>query len=341
MKCPKCNYVSFDYNQTCPKCGKDISVEQEKLNIPAFKPAPPSLLGGLLGEAHPGGSGDMPETDQPSGISLEDASRVAVASAELDDSQEIDLGLELHEDREGLDLEGILEKPEPGIEPGDLLGDSSAAKRSSEGETEIVGTISLEESEVFPVSGEGKTEEQDEISLELEEITMESAEPEEEKGVREPPEEMVEADLGDFSLEDAGISLEEKSEPPLSDTGALALDLGLISEKEGNAPAANEQDEITLSLDDLQVNETGQLEIGRNIAAISRAKEAAARTEAPRTEPRPETPVEPEEKEAEDDLSLLLADDAIEVSSDPGESVQTLDLENLDLELDLEGPERK
>lgn len=50
MKCPKCSYVSFDYNLTCPKCDKDISSEQEKLHLPAFRPDPPFLLGALTGQ---------------------------------------------------------------------------------------------------------------------------------------------------------------------------------------------------------------------------------------------------------------------------------------------------
>ena len=50
MKCPKCGYISFDSNQVCPKCNKDISAEQAKLNLPAFKPEPPALLGALIGE---------------------------------------------------------------------------------------------------------------------------------------------------------------------------------------------------------------------------------------------------------------------------------------------------
>jgi len=51
MKCPKCSYVSFDYNLSCPRCTKDISSEQSKLNIPAFRPETPFLMGGLTGQA--------------------------------------------------------------------------------------------------------------------------------------------------------------------------------------------------------------------------------------------------------------------------------------------------
>jgi len=33
MKCPKCNYTSFDYLDTCKKCGKDLSEHKEKFNL--------------------------------------------------------------------------------------------------------------------------------------------------------------------------------------------------------------------------------------------------------------------------------------------------------------------
>jgi hypothetical protein len=50
MKCPKCKYTTFDYSDTCPRCGKDISGEKAKLNIIAIKPNTPFLLGSLTGD---------------------------------------------------------------------------------------------------------------------------------------------------------------------------------------------------------------------------------------------------------------------------------------------------
>ena len=49
MRCPRCGYVSFDYNLECPKCRSDTSVEQSKLHLPSFEPFPPFLLGALVG----------------------------------------------------------------------------------------------------------------------------------------------------------------------------------------------------------------------------------------------------------------------------------------------------
>ncbi len=51
MRCPKCGYISFEYNQSCPKCNKDVTAEVEKMNLPTFKPNPPAMLGALTGEA--------------------------------------------------------------------------------------------------------------------------------------------------------------------------------------------------------------------------------------------------------------------------------------------------
>ena len=50
MKCPKCRYISFDYNERCPKCNKDLTAEHKKLNIVAFKHNPPFLLAALTGD---------------------------------------------------------------------------------------------------------------------------------------------------------------------------------------------------------------------------------------------------------------------------------------------------
>ena len=49
MKCPKCGYVSFDYNESCPKCDEDIRTERTKLNLSDYRADPPFLLGALTG----------------------------------------------------------------------------------------------------------------------------------------------------------------------------------------------------------------------------------------------------------------------------------------------------
>jgi hypothetical protein len=51
MKCPKCSYISFDDNQVCPECNRDISTERARMNLPSYRSNPPSLLDSLFEKA--------------------------------------------------------------------------------------------------------------------------------------------------------------------------------------------------------------------------------------------------------------------------------------------------
>ena len=57
MKCQKCRYISFDYNEVCPKCNKDLTSERKKMNLPDYKPNPPFFLGSLTGDLGDSGFG--------------------------------------------------------------------------------------------------------------------------------------------------------------------------------------------------------------------------------------------------------------------------------------------
>ena len=39
MKCPKCGYISFDFNEKCPNCSRDLKEIREKLILFPFKPS--------------------------------------------------------------------------------------------------------------------------------------------------------------------------------------------------------------------------------------------------------------------------------------------------------------
>ena len=47
MKCPKCSFISFDYNDACPKCNKDLAGERDLMGLPSYKPKPLSVLAPL------------------------------------------------------------------------------------------------------------------------------------------------------------------------------------------------------------------------------------------------------------------------------------------------------
>lgn len=113
MKCPKCSYVSFDYNLTCPKCDKDISSEQEKLHLPSFRPDPPFLLGALTGEvneSHLGrgrGSSEI-SVDHEAEVSFEnESSHFDSGEVTVPDSSDFEIGSEeiSLDDTSGLSLD--------------------------------------------------------------------------------------------------------------------------------------------------------------------------------------------------------------------------------------------
>jgi hypothetical protein len=114
MKCPKCKYSTFDFVDTCPKCGKNLASEKAKLNILSIKPNPPSVLGSLTGDLNELGNG----------VTLPDSARRGAEDMELagdeiyDDGSELDINIEeelLSESDESADLDlGNLESSNDG-----------------------------------------------------------------------------------------------------------------------------------------------------------------------------------------------------------------------------------
>ena len=93
MKCPKCNYTSFDYNQVCPKCGNDNAEEQTRLKLSPNKPNPPFFLASLVGMADsknleiPGrGAGIGASEGAPSGMDAQDL-LIALDDLDSDDAR--------------------------------------------------------------------------------------------------------------------------------------------------------------------------------------------------------------------------------------------------------------
>jgi hypothetical protein len=42
MKCSKCKYISFDHNENCPKCKKDLTEIRAQMNLPSYCPILPT-----------------------------------------------------------------------------------------------------------------------------------------------------------------------------------------------------------------------------------------------------------------------------------------------------------
>lgn len=295
MKCPKCSYISFDFNQVCPKCNKDISAEQAKLNLPSFRPATPALLSVLTGEGDESGVG-----------------------IQMDTATEIDTG------EHGMDL------------------------GSGEMEAYDSGEMEFEEGEELDFGLEAEGDE-DISALESPEMTAPAQEPE------IAPEDSVvsdfalEGDEEEFTLEAEDLPTDEDAVEPGLDEEELGIELGTLDTAADEiAPEADlgvEQEEVSLDLDDIKLDDSGEL--GVDEAAVS-PEEADLGMEAeeislekPALEGGTLEEAEIEGEELEIDLKAITRD--VEKASEASEDDEefSLDLDDLDLELDLDEPEEK
>jgi hypothetical protein len=235
MKCPKCGYISFDFNQVCPKCNKNISDEQVRLNLPSFRPDPPSLLGILTGEADESNVG------------------LSMNSSESLGMHEMDVGLD---DSGVIDTSGMAIDEEQDIEISLDQEDSGEFELSAEEEVAVdLDDISAEDTESLITPSE-EEEGGEDISMDLGDISLEEPASEEVLGADESVSEEAEQEISleDLSADDSatqGMVADEET------VIAPDMDTGIPTEGE-----TEEESEIELKLDDLKINETGELEIG-------------------------------------------------------------------------------
>jgi len=263
MKCPKCGYMSFDFNQICPKCSKDISVERDKMNLPSFRPASPSLLGALTGEA----------SDSNIGLSMDGSGGYASTGGETpfspEDSQTIEAMEEAFEDSQSLEMQ-IEATPEEGIH--------------------------------FPAEEDGE-----DLSAGLEDLIIDTSDMPAIETEQETEDDAVSLDFDDLSGDETEIAFDEEITAGGEDGDNLSLDLDsleLDSEPE------------TASLDPDESSDEGQSTVlDENITGAGVD----------------ELPLEVEE---------LDLDDAVETVEAPDE-IDSVDLEDLELDLELEEPSGK
>jgi hypothetical protein len=249
MKCPKCAYISFDHNQVCPKCSKDISAVQRNLNLPAFRSAPPSLLGALTGEA--GDSHAGLHLDESGGIFGESQGK----GFSPEDSQTIEAMEEAFEDSQGIEMQ-IEATPEPGIH----FPAEEGAEEVSQGLEDLVFDVDEE----LPKADEGAEEEI--VSLDFDDISSDETEIAFDEELTEGAS-ISDLELGEgedeISLEPDAFSLEEPEISPATEIGdeenELSMDFSDLSIEESESDEATvvefEKEELAMDLDDLLLDE--------------------------------------------------------------------------------------
>jgi hypothetical protein len=318
MKCPKCGYVSFDYDLSCPKCNKDISSEQEKLHIPAFRPDPPFLLGALTGEANESQIGPAPAASQipfekEADISLDDSSSLDSGEVPLDDSSELSL------DSGELSLD---DTSSISLDTGEVQAGVAEGLQKLKADTgnPDIGDFNLEPEEALPDLDLGEEGE--------EELLLDS----EEKGEEEPSaQEAADSELDiTLDLEEEETEGSEPASDLLSkkDTEATAPELEPL-DLEAEETQGNE--EIELSLDDLNINDTGELELGSDSKGSGDLDKLLEMDEI-KLDEIPLTEASPESKRGARVVSATAPKK--KATATPADDELSLDLEDLDLELE-------
>jgi hypothetical protein len=315
MKCPKCGYISFDYNLSCPKCNKDISTEQERLHIPSFRPDAPYLLGSLLGEANesqatPLSTGSQVSLEEEADITLDEAS--PIDSSELNmDSGELSL-----DDTSGLSLDtGETEAPAKALQK-----PKAEKAKPGTGEFKLEPETDLADLDLDEAGG-------DDFSLDSGKKGEEAA----------PAEEESDLDITlDLEEEEAPGSKAgaNRSTPVGAQAGAPELEpLDLETEE------TQGKEELELSLDDLNISDTGELKLGSKSKTSGDLDNLLEMDEIKLDEiPLTEIPLD-SKREAR---VVSVAPAKKKAAEEPAEDELSLDLEDLDLDLEMEDakPER-
>lgn len=243
MRCPKCGYISFEYNQLCPKCHKDVTPEVAKMNLPTFKPNPPAMLGALTGEASEtnmnflkGTSAGVGNIEESLDLSFDDSGGVSSQNVEFDDGQGLDIDIQTSGENTGEQESG---QEQEGV-PLDLDGFS----------TEETGEKSLATEE------EGK----DDFLLDLDDLKMgDSGQRAAAEDSAPPDEEGLALDLGDIALDDsAGPAVAEDTTS--SDEEEPSLELSELTLDDSGGLEANVKSLISggedepLEIDDLSLD---------------------------------------------------------------------------------------
>ena len=168
MKCPKCGYVSFEYLDTCRKCGRDLTQFKSDMGITTFVPGVINVLKYVEG---------MEEA-------VEKTDESAVATATSEEAEESGTATAVEEAIKSVveetSLNGEAQKkgeieislPEEITEPKLEAAEASSASSTGEKKEEISLTIEEEPKIEEPVSIEPEMKESpvEELTLSLEDI---------------------------------------------------------------------------------------------------------------------------------------------------------------------------
>lgn len=186
MKCPKCNYVSFDYLDTCKKCGYDLAEYREERGIKVVKPEPMDIFGEKEKKDE-----TLPESPEVSETPVEDKAREEEKEAiEIEPTLEKGVESETKKEKEEESIQDKAIEPIELEEPTDELeiekGVSETEKKEDLGGDEVAKEERVIELDDLEGDTESLTEET--LLKKQKEEIEESAPKEQEEKEESPPE---------------------------------------------------------------------------------------------------------------------------------------------------------
>lgn len=267
MKCPKCNFVSFEYLNACKKCGNDLTLHKTEMGIDFPQYASLGLIAALREESAPREAAAETATavalDETSGTKKQDStdslsgtSGLEAAIASTSDFSDVGTSVELG-GADALDLSGVGESADetasiklPLVETEDLdLGaDEEKIHKTPEKSEEISLDLGdMEEEAAAPVAAAPGKEKEEEFSLDLGELDL--GEKTEAPPATAKKEEEFSLDLGEI---ESGLEVKEAPQNETSVTDALEA-LGSTDKVKSGSPA-QQAAEPELDLGEIEVN---------------------------------------------------------------------------------------
>jgi hypothetical protein len=246
MQCPKCGYNSFDYNDSCPRCHRDLTSVRQELGLLAVRPQPAPFLKTLIGAAAEGGEFTFQgkETERPGAdeTAAEEAKEALEVEAETLIEAEAEPAVET-------EVEGIaFEMPAPEARP--TLRVARAPAKVEEGPS-LELTADEEEPEL-------------ELTLESEASSLKLAAEEEEPAVT------LEQEVAPALEEAATVIMEE---PPARPLRVSAVEPPVVSAVEPPVVSAVEPPAEEVSLELGEEPEDLSVEVARVQAELQKEEE--------------------------------------------------------------------
>ena len=181
MKCPKCDYVSFEYLDTCRKCGRDLTQLKTDMGVTTFTPGVINVLKYVEGMEEAVEEGEESAVATATAEETEEAGAAAVVeavavtseeqSAQVETQEKGEIEISLPEDITEPKLDVVEVSPQPMAE--EKKGEIEFSLEPAEEKKEEI-SLTIEEEpkieETLSVEPEIKESPVEEITLSLEEI---------------------------------------------------------------------------------------------------------------------------------------------------------------------------